>query len=190
MGTQLECIGCAQCIDACDDIMDKIGRPRGLIRYSSENAVEHKKQHLLRPRVVIYPIILLLIFAGFVSVLMTKNDSNIWIGREAGLPFYTLPTGEITNQLRTRITNRTDAPITYTISIIEPEGIVLGDGQDTLTVQPGEEASTKFVVIAPPQVFTTSQIHITIRITNNEGFTKDTVFEMKGRTYKETPSDD
>ncbi|MDF1870812.1 MAG: FixG Ig-like domain-containing protein, partial [Phycisphaerales bacterium] len=137
-----------------------------------------------------YPLILILVFAGFLFVLLSKNDTNVWIGREAGLPFYTLPSGEITNQLRTRITNRTDAPITYTISIIEPEGIVLGEGQDTLTVQPGEEASTKFVVIAPPQVFTTSQIHITIRITNNEGFTKDTVFEMKGRTYKETPSDD
>tara|TARA_R110000737_G_scaffold2923_1_gene8391 strand:+ start:252129 stop:253559 length:1431 start_codon:yes stop_codon:yes gene_type:complete len=190
MGTQLECIGCAQCIDACDDIMDMIDRPRGLIRYSSENAVEHKRQHLLRPRVLIYPFILLLIFAGFVAVLMTKNDTNIWIGREAGLPFYTLPTGEITNQLRTRITNRTDTPTTYTISIVEPEGIVLGDGQNSLTVQPGEEASTKFAIIAPAQVFTSGQIHITIRITDNEGFTKDTIFEMKGRMYKEVPADD
>ncbi|MBL4809464.1 MAG: cytochrome c oxidase accessory protein CcoG [Phycisphaerales bacterium] len=187
MGSQLECIGCAQCIDACDVVMDKIDRPRGLIRYSSENAVEHKAQHFLRPRVVIYPLILLLVFAGFIVVLVSKNHANIWLGREAGLPFYTLPTGEITNQLRTRITNRNAISTTYTITVIEPEGVTISGGSATLTVKPGKEASEKFVVIAQPEVFTTSQIEIVIRITDHNEFTKDTIFEMKGHKYKALP---
>jgi len=185
MGPQLECIGCAQCIDACDSIMDKIDRPRGLIRYSSENAIAHKKRHLLRPRVIIYPLILLLVFAGFIAVLMSKNHSQAWIGREAGLPFYTLPSGQITNQLRTRITNRSDQPTTYTITVIEPQGVQVTNGSITLTVEPGQENSTKFVVLADPELFTTStQIEILIHITDNQDFTQDTVFEMKGPKYK------
>jgi len=191
-GPQLECIGCAQCIDACNAIMDKIDRPRGLIRYSSEHAVDHKAQHLLRPRVVIYPLILLVVFIGFITVLKTKSQANVWIGRESGLPFYTLPSGEITNQLRTRITNRDAAPTDFTISIIEPEGVKLSGGPTTFTVEPGKEGSQKFVVIAQPEAFTSGQIHITIRITDNLEFTKDTVFEMKGRKYvapAEVPND-
>ncbi len=196
MGPQLECIGCAQCIDACDSIMDKINRPRGLIRYSSENAVAGSKTHLMRPRIIIYPLILLLLFVGFLYVLNTKGSTDVWIGREAGLPFYTLPSGEITNQLRTRITNRSTEPTTFTISVIEPQGIILGDGQATLTVEPGEETSTKFAIIAPPEVFTSNQIEVLIRITDSADFTKDTVFEMKGRKFVPTtntqpePSDD
>ncbi len=196
MGPQLECIGCAQCIDACDSIMDKINRPRGLIRYSSENAVSGSKTHLMRPRIIIYPLILLLLFVGFLYVLNTKGSTDVWIGREAGLPFYTLPSGEITNQLRTCITNRSTEPTTFTISVIEPQGIILGDGQATLTVEPGEETSTKFAIIAPPEVFTSNQIEVLIRITDSADFTKDTVFEMKGRKFVPTtntqpePSDD
>jgi hypothetical protein len=114
---------------------------------------------------------------------MSKNHSNVWIGREAGLPFYTLPSGEITNQLRTRITNRDDTPTTYTITIFEPQGVTVSGGQATLTVEPGKEASEKFVVIAKPEVFTSGQIEITIRITDNADYTKDTIFEMKGKKF-------
>jgi len=184
MGPQLECIGCAQCIDACDSIMDKIDRPRGLIRYSSENAVSNKKEHLLRPRVIIYPLILMLVLAGFIVVLLSKNHSEIWIGREGGLPFYTLPSGQITNQLRTRITNRSELPTTYTITVIEPQSVQVSKGSQTLTVEPGQENSTKFVILADPQLFTTSsQIEITIHITDNQDFAEDTVFEMKGPKF-------
>lgn len=189
-GPQLECIGCAQCIDACDSIMDKIDRPRGLIRYSSENAVEHKAQHFLRPRVVIYPLILVLVFVGFVVVLMSKNEANVWIGREAGLPFYTLPSGQITNQLRTRITNRDPDPTDFTISIIEPVGVNLSDGPITFAVEAGKEGSQKFVVIAEPEVFTAGQIEITIRITDNNEFVKDTIFEMKGHKFTAPTKED
>ena len=61
-GLQMECIGCTQCIDACDDIMDKGGLERGLIRYSSENRLAGLKTRLLRVRTVLYPLALLLSF--------------------------------------------------------------------------------------------------------------------------------
>lgn len=185
MGPQLECIGCAQCIDACNTIMDKIGRPRGLIRYSSENAVRGNVRHLIRPRIVVYPAILLLVFAGFLYVLSTKGTSEVWIGREAGLPFYTLPSGEITNQLRTRITNRSEEPTEYTLTITDPAGVHVGDGYGVLIVEPGKEGSQKFPIVADPQVFTSGQIEITITISDGQDFSKEMVFEMKGPKYRE-----
>ena len=58
-GLQYECIGCAACIDGCDQVMDKMGYPRGLIRYSTENAMERRlttaqMARALRPRVLVY----------------------------------------------------------------------------------------------------------------------------------------
>ncbi len=185
MGPQLECIGCAQCIDACNTIMDKIGRPRGLIRYSSENAVRGNARHLLRPRIIVYPAILMLVFAGFLYVLSTKGTADVWIGREAGLPFYTLPSGEITNQLRTRITNRADQPTEFTLSVASPPGVQIRDGYGVLTVEPGKEGSQKFPIVADPQVFTSGQIEITINISDNQEFSKDMIFELKGPKYRE-----
>ncbi len=179
-GLQLECIGCAQCIDACDSIMDKIGRPRGLIRYSSERAVKEGKHKFIRPRVIIYPMILAAIFTGFLAVLQTTTDASVWIGRERGLPFYTLPSGEITNQLRTRITNRHEEPRTYTISIVDPEGVHISAGYDSLTVEGGQEHSASFPIVTDPGMFSNGPFDVTIRVEDGLGFSKDTVFEMKG----------
>src|SRR5690606_26461561 len=53
-GLQMECIACTQCIDACDSIMDKLSRPRGLIRYTSEHALKQGRTRILRPRVMLY----------------------------------------------------------------------------------------------------------------------------------------
>ena len=63
-GLQMECIGCTQCIDACDTIMDKIDRPRGLIRYTSREILESGKRHILRPRVIAYPLLLIVVFSA------------------------------------------------------------------------------------------------------------------------------
>ena len=53
-GLQIECIACAACIDVCDDVMDKMGSPRGLIRYTTQHALDHQATHICRPRVIIY----------------------------------------------------------------------------------------------------------------------------------------
>src|SRR5690606_14641769 len=105
-GLQMECIGCTQCIDACDDVMAKMGRPTGLIRYTSQEALETGRGRLLRPRVVLYPALLAIVGALFVGVLATKSSTDVLLLRGPGIPFNTPPTGEIANQARLRITNR------------------------------------------------------------------------------------
>src|SRR5690242_3744534 len=67
-GLQLECIACAQCADACDGIMTKIKKPLGLIRYGSQIALEtHEKSRILRPRVVVYPVLLAVLLGALVA---------------------------------------------------------------------------------------------------------------------------
>ena len=63
-GLQMECIHCTQCMDACDSIMDRVGRPRGLIRYSSRDELAGAPRRILRPRVVLYPLLLVLVWGA------------------------------------------------------------------------------------------------------------------------------
>ncbi len=72
-GLQMECIGCAACIDACDSIMDKMGYARGLISYTSEHELQGGKTHLLRPRLIGYTAVLL--------VMIGASPSRWWSGQ-------------------------------------------------------------------------------------------------------------
>jgi cytochrome c oxidase accessory protein FixG len=185
-GLQLECIGCAQCIDACNLVMDKIDRPRGLIRYSSQRSIEDGKHKFWRPRVVIYPLILLIVSAAFMTLLITKETTDVLLMRDRGLPFNMLPSGEITNQLRLRVTNRTETDDTYTLSIIEPGGVRIQEAYRTILVEAGEEESLRFPIFAPPELFKDGFAMIRVRVTNEDGsYTKELKpFKMHGPYWK------
>jgi len=87
-GLQYECIGCSACIDVCDTVMDKMSYPRGLIRYSTENAVEKHwdaaaiRQHMLRPRILIYFAVLMLLVAGLLMSLALRNPLKVDVIRD------------------------------------------------------------------------------------------------------------
>ena len=57
-GSQLDCVGCMACIDACDEVMDKLGRSRGLVRYDSQHGLTGEKRHIIRPRIIFYSFLL------------------------------------------------------------------------------------------------------------------------------------
>src|SRR5690606_3011113 len=64
-GLQYECIACGACIDACDEVMDKVGMPRGLIRYTTHNALEGGRVRVLRPRILVYSALLAVLVAAW-----------------------------------------------------------------------------------------------------------------------------
>src|SRR5688572_16335627 len=72
-GLQIECIACAACIDVCDDVMDKMGSPRGLIRYTTQHALDHEPTRILRPRVLIYGALLTALIVGFVAAVALRS---------------------------------------------------------------------------------------------------------------------
>jgi cytochrome c oxidase accessory protein FixG len=179
-GLQLECIGCAQCIDACDAVMEKIGRPKGLIRYSSQRAVEEGRSRLVRARVVIYPVILVVLGVLFAVVLSGKGRAEFILLRERGLPFNTLASGAIANQMRVRLTNRTAEPAAYTIELVDEPALTLQADANPVSVEPGEQVSQRVLITADPSYFDVSPKTVTVRVSDGAGFSEEKRFVIHG----------
>jgi len=111
--------------------------------------------------------------------------------RDKGLPFNTLSSGEIANQLRLRVTNRTDHDDVYTLSIVGPDGVRIEERYSTLEVKAGKEESIKFPIFALPRLFPDASVMIFVRVTNSDGsYTKDLKpFKMHGPYWKEDPDE-
>lgn len=187
-GLQMECIGCAQCIDACDRVMDKIHKPRGLIRYSSAAILSGEARHILRPRVLLYPVLLAGFVGLFVYLLVTSQSAEAAVLPRQGTPFYTLPSGDIANQVRLRIVNRSEMIAAYTVSLT-PEaasrGVRLALETNPITLKPTESASLGFVIEAPPEVFSSrGAFEATILVSNGKDFNKSLPFRVLGPVGK------
>ncbi|MCA9021384.1 MAG: cytochrome c oxidase accessory protein CcoG, partial [Planctomycetaceae bacterium] len=116
-GLQMECIHCTQCMDACDEIMVKVDRPLGLVRYSSQDEIEGQPVRKLRPRVVIYPLLLLLSVSAFTITLINKKSFDVTVMRNYGNPYIVTDQDLVENNLQIKLVNRTDAPETYQLKI-------------------------------------------------------------------------
>lgn len=115
-GLQYECIACGACIDACDSIMDKMGYPRGLVRYTTENALAHKYpetqivNHIVRPRVVMYSAALLIVTAGMGFSLLTKSPIVVNVTRDRNALVRETDEGLYENSYRVQIQNTDEIP--------------------------------------------------------------------------------
>lgn len=179
-GLQMECITCAQCIDACDAVMTKLGRATGLIRYSSQNGVEGVTKHAMRPRVVIYGLIIALLASLFMYALATKSTASVIVVRGRGAPFTANVDGTITNRVSIKLTNRTEEPIEFGLSMAGVAGATITHEESLLV---GGEASRVIPVTigAPFEAFTRGRVESIIRVTDGAGrYTKDVKFLLMG----------
>jgi cytochrome c oxidase accessory protein FixG len=125
-GLQYECIGCGACVDACNLVMDKIGAPRGLVRYWTDHAMKFRwtsaqiLRHAFRPRVLIYSAILLTIVAVFFATLLTRTPLKMDVIRDRGSLGREVEDGMIENVYRLQIMNTDEAPHRYKLTV---EGI-------------------------------------------------------------------
>jgi cytochrome c oxidase accessory protein FixG len=179
-GLQMECIHCTQCADACDAIMAKIDRPPGLIRYTSRDAVEGKRTRILRPRVVIYPIALAVAVGLLAFSLGTKADTDVTLLRGAGAPFIRQPDGNIVNQIRIKITNRTRHARSYRLELSGVPGGSLVAPQNPLEVAASGTGETSVFVVVPESRFSDDRLPATVRVTDGAAFSLDTPFELVG----------
>ena len=130
-GLQYECIGCAACIDGCDQVMDKMGYARGLIRYSTENAVkgiypdQEIKRHVARPRVLIYAGLLVLIVIAFFAGLLLRSPLKVDVIRDRGAMVRDGGGGLIENVYRLQFINTDEAPRRYTVTVSGLNGMQL-----------------------------------------------------------------
>jgi cytochrome c oxidase accessory protein FixG len=181
-GLQLECIGCAQCIDACNEVMAKLKRPLGLIRYSSQARMEDGDRHILRARIIIYPI-LLVFFVSLLGFKLThQSPVDVTLLRGIARPYQTLQTGEVQNEVRLKFVNRTEGVRMYSVELRGVEGgrlvevdVPLGRG-----VQPGEPVVAHYRVISPPDVFTLGRTDAQLIVRDDQGYEETLKYRMQG----------
>lgn len=149
-GLQMECIHCTQCIDACDAIMRKVGRPEGLIRYSSQDELEGRGKKMLRARVILYPLAVIIVGGLLVWQLMSKTTADVMILRGIGSPYSVLKTGEVSNSIRVKITNRTDKDQSYAIEIRGADDARIIAPSNPLPVAADATETANLFVITPP----------------------------------------
>jgi polyferredoxin len=113
----MECVGCAACVDACDEIMKKVGTPQGLIRYDSLNGLEGKPKHLGRPRLFFYGGIATLWLIGSVFAFAQSSAFEANVLRHTGAPFVVVD-GKVRNSMRIHLVNKTGDKQMF---VIEPE---------------------------------------------------------------------
>jgi len=168
-GLQIECIGCAQCIDACDSVMEKIKRPLGLIRYSSTSAMEGQPQRILRPRVVIYLVIVVGLLSLLSVFIATKKPVDVTLLRSLGRPYVMTDAGEVENVLRMKLTNRTDKPMRLRFSVVDQPAIRAVATQDVVDLKPSQTWTEPLQIIAPSGVFALGVLDVKIRVMTDEG---------------------
>lgn len=143
-GLQYECISCGLCVDACNSIMDKMNYPRGLIRFTTQNGLaQHWTKHqviqkILRPRVLIYSAMLLLLSLGLVTSLALRPSFKVDVNRDRGVMSRLVSGGKVENVYQLQITNVTEAKETYRVSVTGLDGLTMVS-QSQFTVEPANE---------------------------------------------------
>ena len=168
-GLQMECINCTQCIDACDVIMERLNRPKGLIRYSCQATTEGHKKVRLRPRLVVYGVALLVVIGGFVATLASKQAFDVTLLRSLGNPYITAADGQIQNSLRLKLVSRTDEQQDFQIRIAEPDDIALDLDVQNVTLGGGQTWTQPVLVTVPPEAFTAGKLQIRLAIESSTG---------------------
>ncbi len=173
-GLQYECIGCAACIDVCDQVMDKVGLPRGLVRYSTENAMaKHQgKQeilaHIIRPRILLYTFILIVITGLAVWFLSTRIPLKVDIIRDRSTLAREADDGRIENVYMLQIMNTEEQSHRYKVTVDGlPGAEITGDVE--VDVAPASLQSFNTVVAVPPDAGKTGSnpIHFEIVALDN-----------------------
>ncbi|MDR5866631.1 cytochrome c oxidase accessory protein CcoG [Halomonas koreensis] len=147
-GLQYECITCAACIDACDSVMDKMGYPRGLIRYTTENALEGKPTHILRPRLLGYLAALLVMIGLFVWAVGDRAAVGFEVERDRNQLFQMTRDGEISNVYTLIVRNLDKQDHTYRLEGSGLPGLALDT--ERVSVPAGESRQLVIEATVPP----------------------------------------
>ncbi len=164
-GYQMECIACTACMDACDEVMMRAKRPKGLIRYASVNSLEGLKQKWLRPRVGVYASLLALCLFGLTLSLSNRSSFQAEILRGQN-PYQKIMLDghpRTTNQFRLHIRNQTDHEIHVKLSLAEDD---LADGyqmiapQNPVLLAPQSDQHVPFFIVLPETSWGERKVHI------------------------------
>jgi polyferredoxin len=173
-GLQYECIACGACIDACDEVMDKMGYPHGLIRYSTQNAIDGKPTRVLRPRIFVYGFILLALIVGWGWGVTHRTTLIAEVLRDRNALYREVGGGQVENSYTLKLVNKDQQAHEYRIVLdAETPGIVLRDADRIVRANAEQVVSIPVVVTAPDSV--AGRHAVSFQIESTDGSTRKTV---------------
>jgi cytochrome c oxidase accessory protein FixG len=148
-GLQMECIGCAACVDACDEVMTRLQRPRGLVRYDSLNGLSGRARRIFRPRIALYSL-LLLAGAGVSLWATTRIHSfEMSVVRMRGMPYMT-DNGTVRNQFILRLMSKATETTSYQLATSGgPAGLTVSGMDADVTLEPEKEIQKTVMFTIP-----------------------------------------
>lgn len=176
-GPQLECINCGLCVDACNEIMDKVGRPKGLIAWDTDQSVrqracgEKPKVDYFRPRTLFYGLAMLVVSAIMVHGLVTRVPLELSVLRDRNPTFVRLKNGDIRNGYTLKISNKAMSEQLYTLNLDElPQArmVIIGDEVNEVRVKPNEVATVRVFVIAHQSVLNKTSVPLRFSVTSKD----------------------
>jgi cytochrome c oxidase accessory protein FixG len=163
-GIQMECVNCTACIDACDEVMLKVERPTGLIRYASQNSIKEGFQKLITGRVKAYVVVLIILIAAFVSLIATREPINGTVTRFPGMTYQTREDGRVSNLYQITLINKTFEPQTVNLKPLV-EGMDLEVVGDThWTLEPQSKFEGRFFLVRNQSDVQVSQEKVSLQL--------------------------
>ena len=153
-GLQLECIGCAACVDACDEIMTKLHRPTGLVRYDSHTGLHGGKTRYIRPRTLFYTFMLLAGITAFFVASRSLSPMSASLVRMQGASYF-VQDGVVRNQFTIRVINKRNREGTFRITLDGqlPADIQVSGNEQVLTLAPMQENQRTLIISVPVKSF-------------------------------------
>ncbi len=166
-GTQLECINCTACIDACDTVMQRVKKPKGLIRYASERSISDKTKLKFNVRIIFYSIILsgLLILIAFLFSIRTEIESTIL--RQKGTMFQEYDSEHYSNIYSIQVINKTRIALPVELELEKPENGEIKMVGDPLVVEKGQVGEAQFLVLIPKKDLKSSNTQVEFKVLSN-----------------------
>lgn len=150
-GVQMECVGCTACIDACNYIMDSIDKPRGLIRYASENSIAKGEPLRYTTRMKLYTGLCFLLLSVLSVILLTRKDVDATVIRTAGMLYQERGTDSISNLYNIRMVNKTTQDLNIEVRLVDAPGRIQMAGNPIIKMAKEAQAAGTFFVVLPKE---------------------------------------
>jgi cytochrome c oxidase accessory protein FixG len=182
-GLQYQCITCALCIDACDSVMDKMGYPRGLIRYTTETNLSGGKTKFLRPKLMGYAALMLVMSCLFLFTLATREPLRLDVIRDRADLYSLAENGSIENVYQLRVLNMAEQPREFQLSVSGLDDIIW-IGPQSVALASGEAATYPIRLLVPAESFNTAvkEIEFQAESTDDRGVTATSESRFIGPT--------
>ncbi|MCX6158755.1 MAG: cytochrome c oxidase accessory protein CcoG [Ignavibacteriota bacterium] len=171
-GTQLECVNCTSCIDACDSIMDKVEKPRGLIRYASMKGIKDKVKFKVTPRIILYSVLLVILLSIFTTLLLSREDVKVNVLRAPGKLFQEMPEGKISNLYHVKLVNNTFGDIPVEVKINNPDAEFKLIGKD-ISLPSLDVRDAEFMILFSKDKIKSTVMQLNIQIYANGKIVND-----------------